>query len=130
MVVLSLSLQSLASLAAKYRLSVQDTAERLASFFVDLGVDFVFDIALARHLCLVESAREFLQLHRHRQGSGKKEPLLSSTCPGFVCYAEKSQGPVLVPRLSGVKSPQQIMGLLVKCRLGLVTGQQVDADRI
>lgn len=40
-------------------------------------------------------------------------PVLSSHCPGWVCYAEKSQ-PQCLPYLSTVKSAQQIMGAVVK----------------
>ena len=42
-------------------------------------------------------------------------PLLSSSCPGWVCYAEKVCGSNLLRHLSRVKSPQQIAGTLVKC---------------
>ena len=122
-IVLSLSLQSIASLAGKYQLSMQLTAERLAYFFHSLGVDHVLDIALARHLSLVESAREFVNNQQQGQLS-HKSTILSSTCPGFVCYAEKSQGSILLPLLSQVKSPQQIMGLLVKKRFDLLIPQE------
>jgi len=40
-------------------------------------------------------------------------PMLASACPGWICYAEKTHGFVL-PYISEIKSPQQIMGLLVK----------------
>lgn len=123
-VVLSLSLQSLASIAVRYNMSIEEAAERLASFFHDLGVDYVLDIAVARHICLVESARELAEQRKRPQGA---KTLLSSFCPGFVCYAEKSQGEVLVPLLSRVKSPQQIMGLLVKTRLGHIVGRTTES---
>lgn len=126
-----MSLQSIASLAAKNRLSMQETAERLAEYFHQLGVDYIFDITLARHICLLESAREFVE-HRkceEADGGSKRTTMLSSTCPGFVCYAEKSQGSVLVPLLSKVKSPQQIMGLLVKNRLDH-NGTRVNSSQV
>jgi cytosolic iron-sulfur assembly component 3 len=41
-------------------------------------------------------------------------PMLSSACPGFVCYAEKKYGSEVIPHISTVRSPQQIMGSLVK----------------
>ena len=41
-------------------------------------------------------------------------PLLSSSCPGWVCYAEKMVGSAVLPHLSRVKSAQQIQGTLVK----------------
>ena len=40
--------------------------------------------------------------------------MLSSICPGFVCYVEKTHGELLTPLLSTVKSPQQIFGTLLK----------------
>ena len=41
-------------------------------------------------------------------------PMLSSHCPGWVCYAEKTQ-PESLSYLSEVKSAQQIIGCLLKC---------------
>lgn len=38
-------------------------------------------------------------------------PVLSSSCPGWVCYAEKVQGAAVLPLLSRVKSPQQVGAL-------------------
>ena len=49
-------------------------------------------------------------------GSSPLLPVLSSHCPGFVCFAEKSQ-PQCLDYLSTVKSAQQIMGILMKYAL-------------
>lgn len=43
-------------------------------------------------------------------------PVLSSHCPGWVCYAEKSQ-PQAIPFVSTVKSAQQILGSILKSAL-------------
>lgn len=43
-------------------------------------------------------------------------PVLSSHCPGWVCYAEKSQ-PQAIPYVSTVKSAQQILGSVTKAIL-------------
>jgi len=40
-------------------------------------------------------------------------PMLASACPGWVCYAEKTHGEML-PFISRTKSPQAVMGTLVK----------------
>ena len=40
-------------------------------------------------------------------------PLLTSSCPGWICYAEK-KCPEIVPYISTCKSPQQILGRVVK----------------
>ncbi|PHJ21600.1 iron only hydrogenase large c-terminal domain-containing protein [Cystoisospora suis] len=41
-------------------------------------------------------------------------PVLTSFCPGLVCYAEKSLDAALLPFFSRVRSGQQLQGLLVK----------------
>ena len=58
-VVVSMSHQSIASFATKYGLSFQEAAEKLVSFLKNIGVDFVFDLTLARHISLIEACREF-----------------------------------------------------------------------
>ena len=40
-------------------------------------------------------------------------PLLTSNCPGWICFAEKTH-PQAIPYLSTVKSPQQVLGVLIK----------------
>ena len=40
--------------------------------------------------------------------------MLTSTCPGWICYAEKTHGKMVIPHLSTVKSPQQVTGTMVK----------------
>ena len=42
-----------------------------------------------------------------------KKPLLSSACPGWICYAEKTH-PHVLPHLSRLKSPQALTGILLK----------------
>lgn len=107
-IVVSLSHQSIASIALKYALTFQESAEKLSTLFVQLGATFVFDITLARHISLIEAQREF-----ERKYEQKAFPIFNSVCPGWVCYVEKTHGN-LVPYLSHVKSPQQIMGVIVK----------------
>ena len=40
--------------------------------------------------------------------------MLTSSCPGWICYAEKTHGKLIIPHLSFTKSPQQVTGTLVK----------------
>ena len=40
--------------------------------------------------------------------------MLASACPGWVCYAEKTHGSYILPHISTAKSPQAVMGTLVK----------------
>lgn len=39
---------------------------------------------------------------------------LPVSAAGWICYAEKTHGSFLVPHLSTARSPQQVMGSLVK----------------
>ena len=40
-------------------------------------------------------------------------PMLTSACPGWVCYAEKTQ-PSSIPHISTAKSAQQVLGTALK----------------
>ena len=42
---------------------------------------------------------------------------------GWVCYAEKTHGSYILPHISSTKSPQQVMGSLVKHHLASVLGR-------
>lgn len=110
--VVSLSPQSRASLAARYNLSLIEVAKRLYTFFKRLGFKKMLDVTLARDMSLLECGREFLQ--RYRRGLKPNLPMLSSSCPGWICYAEKTHGTFILPYLSRCKSPQQIAGSLLK----------------
>lgn len=90
--------------------TAQEAAEKLASFFISLGCNKVYDINLARHLALVESYQEF----KKRRTDKTNLPIISSICPGWICYAEKTNGDLIIPHLSKVRSPQQIMGAILK----------------
>ncbi|CAJ0963888.1 unnamed protein product, partial [Mesorhabditis belari] len=106
--VVSVSPQSVCSIAAQRRISVPEAARLIASYFFSKGVRFVLDSSVGRLFALEQECEEL----ERRQSN--KPPILSSICPGFVCYAEKSHGELLVPLLSKVRSPQAIMGAIVK----------------
>lgn len=110
-IVVSLSLQSISSLASIHGIrEPQEAAEKLASFFISIGCDKVYDLNIARHLALVETHREY----RQKKRDNVIGPILSSVCPGWICYVEKTNGDLVIPQLSKVRSPQQIMGALIK----------------
>ncbi|KAI1315022.1 hypothetical protein EDD11_001407 [Mortierella claussenii] len=52
-------------------------------------------------------------------------PMLASACPGWICYAEKTHG-YMLPYISETKSPQQIMGSMVKNHFGSQLGLNPD----
>ncbi|KAI8616039.1 iron hydrogenase [Chytriomyces sp. MP71] len=131
-IVISLSPQSRASFAAKYNLSPLSVHKRLVSFFVhSLGCDYVVDASFARDFSLVEGAREFVRRYRSVNGSAVAGssvlPMLASACPGWICYAEKTHDYIL-PNISTTKSPQQVMGTLLKTYVASALGLQSMAN--
>ncbi|KAK1532629.1 iron only hydrogenase large subunit domain-containing protein [Colletotrichum costaricense] len=147
--VASVSPQTRASLAAA---AGDGTTERQAGYMLDAlfggeqglasggkhgnGFTWVLDTNVAREACLVLGADEVL-------GGGSSpaaaaaaaagaspspspstpatKPILTSSCPGWVCYAEKTH-PYVLPHLSRVKSPQALMGTLLKTTLSKKLG--------
>lgn len=89
----------------------------MCGFFKNyFSAEFVFDTTFSREFSLIESEREFVERFKQNQlgSSDAKLPILTSSCPGWICYAEKTHGSFILPYISRVKSPQQIMGSLVK----------------
>ncbi|KAI0645503.1 iron hydrogenase [Trametes meyenii] len=126
--VISIAPQSLASLAASIsstssqNISLFQVLRRVSAFCQSaLGFAHVYDTTFARHLSLLEHAKEFSE---RKNGNGKL-PMLASACPGWVCYAEKTHAEML-PFISRTKSPQQVMGSLVKEWLGTKWGKRPD----
>ncbi|KAJ8246055.1 hypothetical protein GJAV_G00263150 [Gymnothorax javanicus] len=113
-VVVSVSPQSRASLAARFGLSSSDAARRLTAFFKNLGVHHVFDTGFSRTFSLLESQREFVERFQRKEEDKNALPMLTSACPGWICYAEKTHGDFILPYISTTRSPQQVMGSLVK----------------
>ncbi|KOS16853.1 Cytosolic Fe-S cluster assembly factor NAR1 [Escovopsis weberi] len=84
---------------------------------------WVLDTNTAREATLVLGADEVL-------GAGvgvgvgvgaPTPPILAASCPGWVCYAEKTH-PHVLPHLSRVKSPQAMLGTMVKTALSRTLG--------
>ncbi|XP_077589981.1 cytosolic Fe-S cluster assembly factor narfl [Stigmatopora nigra] len=113
-VVVSLSPQSRASLGALYGLSAAQVGKRLASFFKSLGVRHVLDGSFGRTFSLLESQREFVERFQRKERDPGALPMMTSACPGWICYAEKTHGQFILPYISTTRSPQQMMGSLVK----------------
>ncbi|XP_005145092.2 cytosolic iron-sulfur assembly component 3 isoform X1 [Melopsittacus undulatus] len=114
LVVVSVSPQSRASLAARCKMGVLETAKKLTAFLKSLGVHYVFDTTFSRNFSLLESQREFVKRFRKQAEDRKALPMLASACPGWICYAEKTHGSFIIPYISTTKSPQQVMGSLIK----------------
>ena len=123
--VISIAPQCLASLAASIsssssqNISLLQVLRRVGAFCKEvLGFAQVYDTTFARHISLLEHAKEFTE---RKNGEGRL-PMLASACPGWVCYAEKTHAEML-PFISRTKSPQQVMGTLVKEWLGAKWGK-------
>ncbi|XP_019517401.1 PREDICTED: nuclear prelamin A recognition factor [Hipposideros armiger] len=106
--------QSLPYFAAKFSLSVTDASRRLCGFLKSLGVHYVFDTTIAADFSILESQREFVRRYHQHSEEQPALPMLTSACPGWVRYAERVLGHPITPHLCTAKSPQQIMGSLVK----------------
>lgn len=108
--VVSISHQSRASLANAYGYTVDQMDRLLVHFFQkELGFRYVVGTALGRKLSLLEESRSMMT----KRSSGSIGPVLSSVCPGWVLYAEKTH-PHILSHMSTVKSTQQITGCLLK----------------
>lgn len=88
------------------------TTGRIVAALKKIGFDKVFDTSFAADLTVLEEATEFIE----RKTLGKKLPLFTSCCPGWVKYAEQYY-PELLPNLSSCRSPQQMFGSLAKTTL-------------
>jgi iron-only hydrogenase group A len=74
-----------------------------------LGFDRVFDTGFTADLTIVEEGSELV----HRLTHGGRLPMLTSCSPGWIKFVE-TQYPDFIESLSTCKSPQQMMGAIVK----------------
>ena len=74
-----------------------------------LGFDRVFDTNFSADLTIMEEANELL----HRINTGGKLPMITSCSPGWVKFCEMMY-PDFIDNMSTCKSPQQMMGALIK----------------
>ena len=125
-VVVTLSSQSRTSLAAHYGLSPLETTSRLCGFLKSLGVDLVLEDNLGRDLALLATLEEFWD--KYENGAADTLPLLTSECPGWVLYAEKTHGKLVLPHMSKARSAVATLGSL--CKGALPANLGVDPGRI
>ncbi|KAJ5777964.1 Iron hydrogenase [Penicillium odoratum] len=133
--VASVSPQVRASLAATYGIS-----DKKAGYMIDQflrgpqglrsggkqgsAFTWVVDTNAMREAVLVLTADEVsesLASTNEGQDSPPKRPILSSACPGWICYAEKTH-PFVLPHLSQLKSPQAMSGTFLKTVLSKSLG--------
>jgi len=99
-----------AAIAEEFGLkSNKDILNILRSALKKIGFRQSFDVSLASDITIMEEAAIFLE----RWPANKTLPLFTSCCPAWVRYIEVFH-PEFAANLSPVKSPQQIMGTLIK----------------
>ncbi|GAV59871.1 Fe_hyd_SSU domain-containing protein/Fe_hyd_lg_C domain-containing protein [Cephalotus follicularis] len=118
-IIVSLSPQSRASLAVHFGISPLQVFKKLTTFLKSIGVKTVYDTSFSRDITLIESCNEFISRYKQSQATNDERsksslPMLSSACPGWICYAEKQLGSYILPYVSSVKSPQQTIGATIK----------------
>jgi len=86
-----------------------DVTGQLVTALRRLGFDRVFDTTFGADLTIVEEAHELIQ----RIQEGGRLPMITSCSPGWVKFIEHNY-PHLLDHLSTCKSPQQMLGALVK----------------
>ena len=85
------------------------TTGQIVSAMRRMGFDEIYDTSFTADLTIIEEANEFLT----RYNKGERLPQFTSCCPAWVKYVEQYY-PEYMPNLSSCKSPQQMMGSVVK----------------
>lgn len=96
-----------------------NTTGQVVAAMKRMGFDTVYDTSFTADLTVVEEANEFIA----RKNSGERLPLFTSCCPGWVKFAEQ-YFPQLLGNLSTCRSPQQMMGSMVKHTLPAQLGRE------
>jgi iron-only hydrogenase group A len=86
-------------------------ARQLVTSLRKLGFDYVFDTLFSADVTILEEGTEFLL--RLKNGELKDRPLFTSCCPNWILTAE-SNFPEILPYISTTKSPQMILGSIIK----------------
>lgn len=82
---------------------------KLVAAIQALGIKHVFDVCVGADVTTMEEAKELLE----RIEQNKPMPMFTSCCPAWVKYVEFFR-PDIIPHLTTVRSPQLIMGGLIK----------------
>jgi iron-only hydrogenase group A len=88
-----------------------------------IGFDRVFDTSFSADLTIMEEGSELV----HRIKTGGTLPMMTSCSPGWIKFVEQSY-PEFLPNLSTCKSPQQMLGAVIKSFFAEREG--IDPDKI
>lgn len=98
------------SLAEEFGMKVgKDLNGILNATLKKIGFKYVFDTSVAADIAIMELAHELLNRKEENQG----QPIISACCPAWVKFMEQFY-PNQLNLLSTAKSPQQILGSLIK----------------
>ncbi len=86
-----------------------DACGALTAALRKLGFDRVFDTSFSADLTIMEEASELV----HRVKTGGVLPMMTSCSPGWIKFVEQSY-PDFLDNLSTCKSPQQMLGAIIK----------------
>jgi NADH-quinone oxidoreductase subunit G/NADP-reducing hydrogenase subunit HndD len=89
--------------------SIPEMLELLSGALRRIGFEAVFDTSFTADLTIMEEVSELIR----RVTGGGPLPMFTSCSPGWVRYIELYR-PELIPHLSTCKSPQQMLGALIK----------------
>jgi iron-only hydrogenase group A len=87
----------------------QDVDGKMVAALRRIGFDRVFDTSFTADLTIMEEASELAQ----RIAQGGALPMFTSCSPGWIKFVEQFY-PEFIPNLSTCKSPQQMMGAIIK----------------
>ncbi len=87
----------------------ENTSKLIVAALKAMGFDLVFDTNFSADLTITEEATELLS----RVTNGGVLPMFTSCCPAWVRYIETTH-PDLIPHLSSCRSPQGMMGAIIK----------------
>lgn len=82
---------------------------RLVAALRKMGVDEVYDTTIGADLTVTEETAEFIE----RVREGKKLPLFTSCCPGWMEFV-KTKYPELLENTSTCRSPMEMFGVVIK----------------
>ncbi len=102
-----------------------DVDGQLTSALRRLGFRRVFDTAFTADLTIMEEASELVQ--RLTTGDPATLPMMTSCSPGWIKFVEQFY-PDMIPHLSTCKSPQQMLGAVIKSFFA--AREKIDPEKI
>jgi iron-only hydrogenase group A len=87
-----------------------------------IGFDLIFDTAFGADLSVIEMTEELISA----RGKDEKKPIFAGFCPAWIKYVEQFW-PEYIAKLSPIKSPQQLLGSVIKNHFANVSGISTEA---